>query len=58
MKFLNWIISVSFRRKLYGVDLPEFGRYATGLCFLDKQNADDSQAKFAALANEIGLKVH
>lgn len=39
------------------VDLPPFGQYATGIFFLDKLHHQDSESKFAALAEELGMQV-
>lgn len=39
------------------VDLPPFGQYATGIFFLDKLHHQDSEAKFTALAEELGMQV-
>lgn len=39
------------------VQLPSFGKYATGIFYLDKLHHHESESKFAALAQEIGLSV-
>ncbi|XP_044268260.1 glutamate synthase 1 [NADH], chloroplastic isoform X2 [Tribolium madens] len=39
------------------VDLPPFGKYATGIFFLDKLHHQESEAKFEALAEELGMSV-
>ncbi len=42
-----------------GIDLPEAGRYTTGIAFLphDTEVADKAKAQFAAIADEEGLRV-
>ncbi|KAI2798425.1 hypothetical protein RDWZM_010184 [Blomia tropicalis] len=39
------------------IDLPEPGKYATGILFLDKITADQVEERFNAIANENGLKI-
>lgn len=39
------------------MDLPPFGRYATGIFYLDKAHAAQSEAAFEALAKECALRV-
>ncbi|KAJ8917498.1 hypothetical protein NQ315_005547 [Exocentrus adspersus] len=39
------------------VQLPEFGRYASGIFFLDKLHHQESETKFAALAEELDVSV-
>ncbi|EFA03092.1 uncharacterized protein LOC658584 isoform X1 [Tribolium castaneum] len=39
------------------VDLPPFGKYATGIFFLDKLHHQESEAKFGSLAEELGMSV-
>lgn len=44
-------------RDSHQIDLPPFGRYATGIFFLDKLHHQDIEAKFLVLAESLGLKV-
>lgn len=39
------------------VQLPAFGQYATGIFFLDKLHHQESETKFAALAEELDVSV-
>ncbi|CAH0556615.1 unnamed protein product [Brassicogethes aeneus] len=39
------------------IELPPFGEYATGIFFLDKLHHQESETKFAALAEELGMSV-
>lgn len=39
------------------VVLPEFGRYATGIIYVDNINHEKCEKKFEDLAQELGLKV-
>ncbi|XP_026474979.1 glutamate synthase [NADH], amyloplastic isoform X2 [Ctenocephalides felis] len=39
------------------VFLPEFGRYATGIIYVDIDNHEKCEEKFEKLAQELGLKV-
>ncbi|KAG5886085.1 hypothetical protein JTB14_031686 [Gonioctena quinquepunctata] len=41
----------------HNVQLPPFGQYATGIFFLDKLHHQESEAKFAALAEELDVSV-
>nr|XP_023020294.1 glutamate synthase [NADH], amyloplastic [Leptinotarsa decemlineata] len=41
----------------HNVQLPPFGKYATGIFFLDKLHHQESETKFAALAEELDLSV-
>ncbi|XP_015120846.1 glutamate synthase [NADH], amyloplastic isoform X2 [Diachasma alloeum] len=40
-----------------GIQLPEFGKYATGILFLDKRTHKQTEAAFEELAAECNLKV-
>ncbi|XP_043275732.1 glutamate synthase [NADH] isoform X2 [Venturia canescens] len=40
-----------------GIELPPFGRYATGILFLDKNSHQQTEAAFEKLAGECDLKV-
>ncbi|XP_075970926.1 uncharacterized protein LOC142973196 [Anticarsia gemmatalis] len=44
-------------RDTHQIDLPAFGRYATGIFFLDKLHHQDIEKKFGELAEGLGLKV-
>ncbi|CAK9821685.1 Glutamate synthase [NADH] [Anthophora retusa] len=44
-------------RERQNVELPEFGRYATGILFLDKNSHEAAEAAFANLAEECNLRV-
>lgn len=37
--------------------MPPFGRYATGIFFLDRHTHAETEAEFGALATELGIKV-
>jgi glutamate synthase (NADPH/NADH) len=39
------------------IELPPFGKYATGIFFVDKLNHQESESKFAALAEELDMSV-
>ncbi|XP_045534417.1 glutamate synthase [NADH], amyloplastic [Papilio machaon] len=44
-------------RDSHQIDLPPFGRYATGIFFLDKLHHQDIERKFKELAESLGLQV-
>ncbi|ODN06304.1 Glutamate synthase [NADH], amyloplastic [Orchesella cincta] len=44
-------------KEQHDVELPDRGRYATGIFFLDKSHHEESEGLFAALAKECDLKV-
>ncbi|XP_044595767.1 glutamate synthase [NADH] isoform X1 [Cotesia glomerata] len=44
-------------REKQGIELPEFGRYATGILFLDKNTHKQTEAAFEKLAGECDLRV-
>lgn len=44
-------------RDTHQIDLPAFGRYATGIFFLDKLHHQDIEKKFGELAESLDLKV-
>jgi hypothetical protein len=46
-----------FCRDQQGVELPELGRYATGIFYMDKTHHEESAGLFTALARECDLKV-
>ncbi|XP_023287581.1 glutamate synthase [NADH], amyloplastic isoform X2 [Orussus abietinus] len=44
-------------REKTGIELPEFGRYATGILFLDKNTHKETEAAFEKLAQDCDLRV-
>ncbi|XP_049540624.1 uncharacterized protein LOC125954403 [Anopheles darlingi] len=40
-----------------GIELPEFGRYATGIFYLDKTTHEEAEKDFNSLAESLGLQV-
>nr|XP_046492605.1 glutamate synthase [NADH] isoform X2 [Neodiprion pinetum] len=44
-------------REQHGVELPEFGHYATGIFFLDKITHQQSEEAFAKLAEKCNLRI-
>ncbi|KAG8235213.1 hypothetical protein J437_LFUL015901, partial [Ladona fulva] len=44
-------------RETQNVELPPFGRYATGIFFLDKTHHKEAEDMFAKLAEECDLRV-
>ncbi|XP_015429364.1 PREDICTED: putative glutamate synthase [NADPH] isoform X2 [Dufourea novaeangliae] len=44
-------------REKENVELPPFGRYATGILFLDKNTHEETEAAFEKLTEECGLRV-
>lgn len=44
-------------RKRESIELPEFGRYATGILFLDQCSHEQVEAAFEKLAEECNLRV-
>ncbi|XP_033228297.1 putative glutamate synthase [NADPH] isoform X2 [Belonocnema kinseyi] len=44
-------------REKQGIILPEFGHYATGILFLDKNTHHETEASFEKLAKECNLRV-
>ena len=44
-------------RQQFDVELPPMRHYATGLCFLDAENAGASESMFEDMAKEHFLKV-
>ncbi|XP_059052360.1 uncharacterized protein LOC131846961 [Achroia grisella] len=44
-------------RDTHQIDLPDFGRYATGIFFLDKLHHQEIEKKFQELSESIGLRV-
>lgn len=44
-------------RALKGIQLPEFGQYATGIIYLDKNTHLEAQKDFETLAASLGIKV-
>lgn len=50
------MIFYSFSEKA-GIELPEYGKYATGILFLDKKTHVESEAAFEKIAIECNLRV-
>lgn len=46
-----------FYRDEYAVQLPDFGKYATGIFFLDKQHHQESEDKFKEIAEQNGMSI-
>lgn len=46
-----------FFSKQQNIELPEFGHYATGILFLDKNSHQQAEAAFEKLAEECSLRV-
>ena len=46
-----------FHRSSQGIELPEFGKYATGIIYLDKNTHVDAEKEFDALAASLGIKI-
>ncbi|CAK1604543.1 unnamed protein product [Parnassius mnemosyne] len=44
-------------RDTHQIDLPPFGKYATGIFFLDKSHHQDIELKFKELAESLGLRI-
>lgn len=44
-------------RDAQNVQLPAFGKYATGIFYLDKLHHKESEDKFTSLAEELGMSV-
>lgn len=44
-------------RDAQNVQLPSFGKYATGIFYLDKLHHKESEDKFSSLAEELGMSV-
>lgn len=44
-------------REQQNIELPEFGRYATGILFLDKNTHKEAEVAFEKLAKECNLRV-
>ncbi|XP_052750454.1 uncharacterized protein LOC113511910 [Galleria mellonella] len=44
-------------RDSHQIDLPDFGRYATGIFFLDKLHHQDIEKRFQELSESLGLRV-
>jgi len=50
-------MEIFLRREQQNVELPPFGRYATGIFYLDKTHHQESETAFAKLAEECELQV-
>lgn len=46
-----------FRREQQNAELPPFGRYATGIVYLDRTHHQECEAAFSQLAEECELQV-
>lgn len=46
-----------YYREKENIDLPEKGKYATGIFFLDKKTSPHAEKRFEELSLEHGLKV-
>ena len=46
-----------FYRSELDVTLPELGKYATGLMFIDPRERDEVQTEFTKMSTQIGLEV-
>lgn len=55
--FVLFIIQVYLFNRDENVELPEQGKYATGIVFTDKQNHQDGEKMFAEIATQCQLKV-
>jgi glutamate synthase (NADH) len=44
-------------RALKGIQLPEFGQYATGIIYMDKDTHVEAEKDFDTLAASLGIKV-
>lgn len=57
LKYLIISLFCFIPRDTHQIDLPPFGRYATGIFFLDKLHHQDIEKKFGELAESLGLTV-
>lgn len=57
MNSLNLLSYFSYYSEQQNIELPEFGRYATGILFLDKNTHKKAEAAFEKLAKECNLRV-
>ena len=48
---------LSICRSEQDITLPELGRYATGLMFIEAREMDEVQTEFTKMATQIGLEV-
>jgi glutamate synthase (NADPH/NADH) len=44
-------------RSSQGIKLPEFGKYATGIIYLDKNTHAEAEKDFDTLAASLGIKI-
>lgn len=51
------VIKIVYFRDEQSVELPEFGKYSTGIFFLDKLHHQESESKFTNVAEELGMSV-
>lgn len=59
---LNIILEFKYSDVLFfseqqSIDLPQFGRYATGILFLNQNSHQQAEAAFENLAEECNLRV-
>lgn len=50
-------MNVFFLRKTQHIDLPEFGKYATGIFYLDKSHHQEMENSFRTLTEGLKLQV-
>ena len=48
---------LSICRSEQDITLPELGKYATGLMFIEAREMDEVQTEFTKMATQIGLEV-
>ena len=49
--------TLSIFRSEQDISLPELGKYATGLMFIEAREMDEVQTEFTKMATQIGLEV-
>jgi hypothetical protein len=50
-------MEIFLHREQQNTELPPFGRYATGILYLDRTHHQESEAAFSELAKECELQV-
>lgn len=50
-------VAILFFSERQNVELPQFGRYATGILFLDQNSHQEAEAIFEKLVEECNLRV-
>ena len=53
----QYLFFISLCRSAQGIQLPEFGKYATGILYLDKNSHVQVEKDFNDLAVSLGLKI-